>query len=165
MPEHLMTDDSEWFDSYTALRDLPFGDCILWLDSLMDVAVDEKSTQAEQRAAQRAYDFASVAVTALRQLQDVMRDEVVSDMDSPEARRAAGLEPIRPAPGKAHLPPLSAYIERVAKQHPHLNPGMTKGLAVQARARGKSLKDMPVRKPEPAKPAKRKVGRPRKNAK
>lgn len=151
MPERMMTDDSEWFESYTALRDLPFGDCVFWLDSLMDVGVDEKSTQVEQRAAQRAYDFASVAVTALRQLQDVMRDEVASE------------SPSHSAPVQPRLPPLSAYIERVAKQHPHLNPGMTKGLAVQARARGKKLEDMPVPEVESAKPAKRKVGRPRKN--
>ena len=102
--------DSEWFESYVALRDVQAGQIIFWLDSLLDVAVDEKSTRAEQRAAQKAYDFAVVANMAYIELQAIMRPEVTEPEDDDDmAPEPDDLEPI------AHMYPATCASSPAAE--------------------------------------------------
>lgn len=161
--------DPEWFESYVALRDVQAGQIVFWLDSLLDVSVDEKSTQGEQRAAQKAYDFALVARDALYELQAIMRPEVTEPEDEDEDEPATTLDSPASSPAAAEPedgPTLGEYVARCREVLPR-NATAKSGYAMYCLEHGVALSDMSREHAKKAmgprnKPAPKKRGRPAK---
>jgi len=79
-------DDEEWVESVEAILSVDFGQAVFWLDSLLDVAVDIKSTPAQRRAAEIAYDAALLAHRAFWSLRETLDGEGTETLNKIKAR-------------------------------------------------------------------------------